>query len=453
MLSELVRLLFSAIITVSLSRHACATPIVPDHSLGRVDDTHSNDFSPPSVNVQQPLKNPESTFAASGLVLDVEFKYKFDGKLYAIKNLPVRLTYQHPLRGKTPINSVTDNNGKAKFEDPAWPAKGAAFDITVILDGRPAGSHYIIVSDDDDPDKAIQYVKHYSEQPSASLTVTVDDATNPSLRLSEILRNLAANTVQLGLPFELLTAVYPDTKNTYGAFGLGKDDRPMMWVGTEATRLVIAHEWGHFFTYLAQKKHYIYYGGGSADGHDACADIPQTPQVAFGEGFASAYALIMENAKDGILEDNSKNPTNYELYFCNKSHTFDMSEDEGRFTAALFDLWDSTNDGNEGDEARGAMGHVDSNSGLELTPQEILLDPIKNALTKKAPDNYILSPAAYWYVHLTIDYFWRLLVTHISKCRNNLEEVLTAKQGSDLKWKDKLEKAREIFKYNYANFV
>ncbi|KAJ4178647.1 hypothetical protein NW755_013019 [Fusarium falciforme] len=416
MLSKLARLLVSTIITVSLSHHAWATPIVSDHSLTRVDETHSDGFSQPGANFQQPLTNPKSTFVANGLVLNVDFTYTFDKKPYPIKNLPVRLSYKHPLRGQMRINAVTDDNGKAKFQDPAWPTTGVAFDITVILDGRPAGSHYIIVGDDKDPDKPIQYVKNYLQQPPTSLTVNIDDATNPSLRLSEVLRNLAVNT--------------PDTQNKYGAFGLGEDGRPMMRVGTKATRLVVAHEWGHFFTYLAQQEHYIYYGGGNADGHDSCADKPQDPQVAFGEGFASAYALIMEDAKDGILEDGSQNPTNYELYSCSKSQ--DMRTDEGRFTAALFDLWDSTNDNNGGDQARGAQGHEDSNSGFELTPQEILLDPIRNALAKKAPDNYILSPMAYW---------------------QNLEEVLTKKQGSDTKWKEKLEKAREIFKYNFADFV
>ncbi|KAL6360910.1 hypothetical protein LRP88_04370 [Fusarium phalaenopsidis] len=265
------------------------------------------------------------------------------------------------------INAVTDDNGKARFQDPAWPTTGVAFDITAILDGRPAGSRYIIVGHDKDPDKPIQYVKNYLEQPPTSLTVNIDDATNPSLRLNEVLRNMAANT------------------NKDGAFGLSEDGRPMMRVGTKATRLVVAHEWGHFFTYLAQQEHYIYYGGGNADGHDSCADKPQDPQVTLGEGLASAYALIMEDAKDGILEDGSQNPIDYELYSCSKSQN--MRTDEGRFTAALFDLWDSTNDNNGGDQARGAQGHEDSNSGLELAPQEILLDPIRNTLTKKAPEN------------------------------------------------------------------
>jgi hypothetical protein len=41
----------------------------------------------------------------------------------------------------------------------------------------------------------------------------------------------------------------------------------------------------------------------------------------------------------------------------------------------------------------------------------------------------------------------------MSKCRQTLEEVLTKKQGSDPQWKEKLEKASEIFKYNFADFI
>ena len=80
MLSKLARLLTSTIITVSLSHHAWATPIVPDHSLAHVDETHSDGFSQPSANVQQPLTNPKSTFVANGLVLNDDFIYTFDKK-------------------------------------------------------------------------------------------------------------------------------------------------------------------------------------------------------------------------------------------------------------------------------------------------------------------------------------------------------------------------------------
>lgn len=80
MLSKLARLLTSTIITVSLSHHAWATPIVSDHSLAHVDETHSDGFSQPSANVQQPLTNPKSTFVANGLVLNVDFIYTFDKK-------------------------------------------------------------------------------------------------------------------------------------------------------------------------------------------------------------------------------------------------------------------------------------------------------------------------------------------------------------------------------------
>ncbi|KAF4466149.1 hypothetical protein FALBO_6992 [Fusarium albosuccineum] len=340
MLSKLAKLVVSATITLSLSRYASATPIISDPSLARVGETHDDIFMHPSTNFQQPLAKPESTLAANKLVLNMVFTYSFDkiSKDNPLKNLPVWLTYYHPLRGNSRIKTVTDDNGKAKFEASPWPEAGIKYDITVILDGRPAGSPYIIVDKDPKSGKPIQYVTNY-------------------------------------------------------------------------------------------EKHHEYYGGGDGGGHAPCAATAQTEKVAFGEGFASAYALIMEEVKDGILKDGSSNPPNYELYSCGSSQ--DMNTDEGRFTAALYDLWDTADDSNQGDPKLGANGHKDGNKDLVLTPKQILLDPIKNALTK-GTDKYILSPRAYW---------------------KNFEEAFIKNKGSDPKWEDRLEKAREVFRYNYANFI
>jgi hypothetical protein len=45
------------------------------------------------------------------------------------------------------------------------------------------------------------------------------------------------------------------------------------------------------------------------------------------------------------------------------------------------------------------------------------------------------------------------MAADILKCRQNLQEVLNKKAGSDPKMPAKLDKAKEIFKYNYADFI
>jgi len=102
--------------------------------------------------------------------------------------------------------------------------------------------------------------------------------------------------------------------------------------------------------------------------------------LAWSEGFASYYGLVAGLSNDGSLHwtvgDTGRS---LERYDCNLR---DITIDEGRVTAALWDLYDTHNDSNEGNANFGAAGLGDNN-----TPTPVVFSMLLGNLWKSVQPN------------------------------------------------------------------
>lgn len=118
----------------------------------------------------------------------------------------------------------------------------------------------------------------------------------------------------------------------------------------------VGHEYGHAVMDQA-------YGGVPGEGgvHFMCAAA--SAGLAWSEGFATALGLVVGNG-NGIDHWNvGDTGLSIENWSCNLR---DMSTDEGRVAAGLWDLYDTANDNNGGSADRGVAGHSDANQGAQL---------------------------------------------------------------------------------------
>lgn len=132
----------------------------------------------------------------------------------------------------------------------------------------------------------------------------------------------------------------------------------------------IAHEYGHWFHWLARKHAILNYDLKDGETHGFCQEKPYSPTVAFTEGYATAFGLSgLWHSKyqemDGTAfcffpcEGRSDLVLEIENYSCTRPPVKDLSTDEGRVASVLRDLIDAANDDNGGDAGRGIDGDSD----------------------------------------------------------------------------------------------
>jgi len=152
----------------------------------------------------------------------------------------------------------------------------------------------------------------------------------------------------------------------------------------------IAHEYGHFFHYLARGLQPIKYELNKRD-HNFCqAGTPNSPIVSLTEGYATAFGLsslwqspFQESTGTGFcwFPFNATLATprclQIEQYDCDDIPLEDrnLSTDEGRIAAVLRDLIDAAGDNNGDDDGRGVSGFSDTTN---LIRSRVLLDPMRS---------------------------------------------------------------------------
>ena len=161
---------------------------------------------------------------------------------------------------------------------------------------------------------------------------------------------------------------------------------------------VILHEYGHALLFYA-------FGGNSvAGGAHSFSDEVQDPGVAYGEGWATAFALSV--CPDGYFtwqeayyEDAAEWPVcnvDYDYAewiegYCYPACVHSNREGwlhEGRVAAAITDFLDVPNDDNDGLEDRGRTGYEDANDSDRISLAAIYRDNMWGYLHSTYPDFY-----------------------------------------------------------------
>ncbi|KYQ89929.1 hypothetical protein DLAC_08499 [Tieghemostelium lacteum] len=224
----------------------------------------------------------------------------------------------------------------------------------------------------------------------------------------------------------ILVEVYEDGNPKYhGAHYIDGDNTIQCSYKSSWEPLTLVHEYGHFVQEIlyAEKSISIPITG---DDHEPCDSVESTSNVAWSEGYADSFSIIMGKVmKMKYATDNKvSQPWDegqqisgrysslfYDYYACdtsvferdedgNPKQTYierSLDNDEGRVTAMLYDLYDSNDDSlikKPSDEIMnkikekypkilpawfGVSTGSDSNSGNELTYIEILVDAIRES--------------------------------------------------------------------------
>jgi hypothetical protein len=148
----------------------------------------------------------------------------------------------------------------------------------------------------------------------------------------------------------------------------------------------LAHEYGHWFHYLARKQQYLNTTYATKS-HNFCQqDTANSAAVAVSEGYATAFGLsalwqskFQEANGTGYcffpFNAASPNCCEIEQYDCDSGPASrDLSIDEGRVAALLRDLIDAGADDNENDDGRGVNGFSDN---ANLVRARVLFDPMR----------------------------------------------------------------------------
>lgn len=160
-----------------------------------------------------------------------------------------------------------------------------------------------------------------------------------------------------------------------------------------------AHEYGHWFHYLARKQAKVQYDLVGEE-HNFCQPgTANSAVVSLSEGYATAFGLsalwqspFQEAKGTGYcwfpFDPAVANCLEIESYVCDDAtgaSARDLSFDEGRVAAVMRDLIDAATDDNGGDDDRGAAGFAD---GSNLARTRVLFDPMRANPT---------SMEEYWY--------------------------------------------------------
>lgn len=118
----------------------------------------------------------------------------------------------------------------------------------------------------------------------------------------------------------------------------------------------IGHEYGHAVMDQA-------YGSIPGEGgvHFFCSAA--STGLAWSEGFATLVGLTVGNGNGTMHWNVGDAGLSIENWFCNLR---DMTIDEGRVAAGLWDLYDTPQDNNGGNDNRGLAGHSDANIGNQM---------------------------------------------------------------------------------------
>jgi len=151
----------------------------------------------------------------------------------------------------------------------------------------------------------------------------------------------------------------------------------------------LAHEYGHWFHYLARRLAPIDYALSSPN-HNFCqTGTPNSPVVSLTEGYATAFGLsslwqssFQESTGTGFCwfpfdaTLTTPNCLQIENYDCSAIPLADrnLSTDEGRIAAVMRDLIDAADDNNGGNDGRGVTGFSDTSN---LIRKYVLLDPMR----------------------------------------------------------------------------
>ena len=149
----------------------------------------------------------------------------------------------------------------------------------------------------------------------------------------------------------------------------------------------LAHEYGHWFHYLARKQQYLNTTY-TTESHGFCQqDSANSAAVAVSEGYATAFGLsalwqskFQEANGTGYcffpFNTASPNCREIEKYDCDSGPASrDLSIDEGRVAALLRDLIDAGVDENENDDGRGVDGFSDN---ANLVRARVFFDPMRS---------------------------------------------------------------------------
>jgi hypothetical protein len=148
---------------------------------------------------------------------------------------------------------------------------------------------------------------------------------------------------------------------------------------------VIAHEYGHYMMWHLHGGTFPPDSGGK---HSVCSPSSRTPQVAWTEGYATAYAMILlhENDAENVMFMSVGTVKSFEIaverYSCNPSDgsptSTDINKDEGRVFAALWDLYDLHNDGSSAIAFGNPTGR-DNNHDYVIDSHRLLINPLITA--------------------------------------------------------------------------
>jgi hypothetical protein len=245
----------------------------------------------------------------------------------------------------------------------------------------------------------INFTHATSISASAKISKTLkvqQKANNEVFQIAKTLRRLATftkNSVS-SLNHQQLTLWYPGDTESVSHFSTTDNNLPFisLELSDAADGDVLAHEYGHFVHWLARGKINYIGGGGS---HSYCRASTR-PGLAFQEGYATAF---------GLSALSSYKPQTKSIY-CDDDDCFDfgdircseyildepssrfLSEQEVRVGAAIYDLFDSTNDGILQSTSDTELGRAGLGDRMRMKTQNMFWNVIKRDPTMNNIEQY-----------------------------------------------------------------
>lgn len=320
-----------------------------------------------------------------------------DSVTIPIRQLPV-YAYGQPSNGGKAIKATgkTNNRGEVFLR---WKlAAGQSVTVSkvyVTLDGE---AHRIVTKSKDKTKFLTRYIYTTKVNYKVSAGQTSDvqlyrfkaAVIHEYLNLHERVRavHYYAKTQMANFKKDKIAVWYPGQNTDDGTSFFQEANPPFISIAPNNAKntTTIAHEYGHWFHYLVRGKKELVWGGS----HSFCnATVPESKTLAFGEGFATAFAIVsMRNSPykpgtgTGYCWSASDDPNppclDIEEYYCSAIPLADrdLSTDEGRVAAALVDLVDSTVDNTFGLDPYGVANKTDNSN---LPAVKVLVRPmVKN---------------------------------------------------------------------------
>lgn len=305
-------------------------------------------------------KSARAEAATKELVLSGTIATRFNGVTVPMANVEVQVWDSDTISPDDLLGTTTtDENGKysIRVENDDGPL-GGGVDVYLYISSKITNLAELQLMSDGEGGYMPFYYAWRSQ--------TVDDITAPTYTMDFAITNqpqAAAVWTGVSRGFHLAAQAghsmsYVEVR--YPGLVQGTFFRPgIINIDSENNSPEIAgHEYGHAVMYAA-------YGSIPGEGgvHMFC-DTASTG-LAWSEGFATYYGLVSGLGNGTLHWSVGDQGKSIELYSCSLR---DISIDEGRVAAALWDLYDSANDSNGGNEDLGRNGYSDSNSGAQVVP-------------------------------------------------------------------------------------